>query len=69
MTNGNIIQKWLANKGHKSRDCGHFIAVDGIDKEKLYTLLEAVKKQFPNNNSSINDVSNDMFISIDKYMQ
>ncbi len=66
MGNGNIIKKWLANKGHNSRDFGHFIAVYGTDKEKLSDLLGAIKKQFPNNNSYINDVSNDMFISIDK---
>ena len=63
---GTVIQKFLANKGYKSTDCGPFIAI--YDNEaKLLNLLEIIKKQFPNNNCNINDkISNNLFISIDK---
>ena len=64
--NGNIIKKWLENKGVHSRDCGVFIAVDSTSKEWGSKFLEVVKKQFPNNNSYINDVSIEMFIVIEK---
>lgn len=64
--NGNVIKKWLANQGQKSRDCGSFIAIDNINKEWLSKFLEVVKKQFPNNNSYMNDLSDEFFILIEK---
>lgn len=59
------IQTWLANKGHKSTDCGPFIAVYN-NKTVLTDLLKEVKKQFPDNKCYINEETTDVFISIDK---
>lgn len=62
---GRIIQTWLGNKGHKSTDCGPFISVHN-EKEVLKELLKEIKKQFPDNNCYINDLTENVFISIDK---
>lgn len=63
--NKHIIKKWLTNNGYRPRDCSHFIAVDNKSKEVLNTLLEKLKKQFPNNSYYLNDNTDDLFVVIE----